>query len=211
MICCAYARWHVCTQRASGLVQAGQWYCRVGTRGTSAGLGSVARLAEVGVWVLEKCASFTMAKCALLLESLALVHAVFFKRHQCLGKLSVLSLGEAGEWMFRDFKYRLYGTFEALFLIKKAYLMSAMITPECVVLATVVLRVPFLVTFTMAKCSLVLVFLASVCDMWCKRHLFLGELVNRVLGVAGEWVSRVFKDQVYGAFKVFTLIWRVCL
>ena len=73
-------------------------------------------------------------------------------------KLSVLSLGEAGEWMFRDFKYRLYGKFEASFLIVQAYLMSAMISPEFVVLATDVLRVPTLVTFTMAKCALVLVF-----------------------------------------------------
>ena len=35
------------------------------------------------------------------------------------------------------------------------------------------------------------------------HHLFLGEWVNPVLGNAGEWVSRVFKDQVYGAFKLF--------
>ena len=71
----------------------------VGTRGTTAGLGPIARLAE---------------------------------RHRCFGKLSVLSLGEAGEWLFRDFKNRLYGTFEALFLIWQAYLMSAMIIPEFV-------------------------------------------------------------------------------
>ena len=97
----------------------------VGTRGTTASQGPIARFAE---------------------------------RHWCFGKLSVLSLGEAGEWMFRDFKNRLYGTFEALFLIWHAYLMSAMIIPEFCALATDVLRFHLLVTFTMAKCALVLVF-----------------------------------------------------
>ena len=56
------------------------------------------------------------------------------KRHWWFEKLSFLSLGEAGDWMFRDFKNPLYGSFEALFLSVQAYLMSAMITPEFVVL-----------------------------------------------------------------------------
>ena len=70
-----------------------------------------------GVSVLEKCASFTMAECALLLESLDLVHGMFCKRHLWFEKLSVLSLGEASDWMFRDFKSLLYGSFEAVFLL----------------------------------------------------------------------------------------------
>ena len=41
----------------------------VGTRGTTASLGSIARLAEVPlVWILEKWVSFTIAVCALLLD-----------------------------------------------------------------------------------------------------------------------------------------------
>ena len=132
---------------------------------------------------------------------------MFCKRHRWFEKFSVLSLGGAGEWMFRDFKNLSYGSFEAMFLIWQAYLMSSMITPDFVALATDVLCVPFLVTFTMVKRALVLVFLVLVRGMWCKHHLFLGELVNPVLGDAGEWVSRVFKDQVYGAFKMFSLNW----
>ena len=129
------------------------------------------------------------------------MHDMFCKLHQCFEEICVLSLGEAGEWMFRDFKNLLHGSFEASFLAVQAYLMSAMITPEFLVPASDVLRVPFLVTFTMVKCAL-LVFLVLV----CKHYLFLVEMVNPVLGDAGEWVSRVFKDQVYGAFKMFPSI-----
>ena len=106
--------------------------------------------------------------------------------------------------VIRDFKNRLYGTCEALFLIWQAYLMSAMITPEFAAFATDVLCVPFLVTFTMAMCALVLAFLVLACVTWCKHPLFFDELVNPVLGDAGEWVSPVFKDQVYGALKLFS-------
>ena len=144
-----------------------------------------------------------MAVCALLLESLDLVDDMFCKLHRCFEEIFVLSLGEAGEWLFRHFKSLLYGWFEASFLAVQAYLMSAMITPEFSVPANDVLRVPFLVTFTMVKCALVLVFLVLV----CKHHLFLGEMVNPVLGDASEWVSRVFKDQLHGAVKMFSLNW----
>ena len=85
--------------------------------------------------------------------------------------------------------------------------MSAMNTPEFVFFVNDVLCFPFLVTFTMAMCALVLVFLVLVRGMWCKHHLSLGEMVNPVLDGAGEWVSRVFKDQVYGVFKMFSLGW----
>ena len=90
--------------------------------------------------------------------------------------------------MFLDFMSLLYGSFEALFLAVQACLMSAMITPVFLVPDNDVVRVPFLVTFTMANCALVLVFLVLVCVMWCKHHLFLGELVNPVHGDEGEWV-----------------------
>ena len=155
--------------------------------------------------------SFTIAVCALLLDVRELVRGMFCKRHRWFVKLSVLSLGEAGEWMFRHFKNLLYGTFEASFLSGQAYLMSAMITPEFVVLVNDVWLVPFLVTFTMTKCALVLVFPVLVCFICCMHHLFVGELFNPVLGDVGMCVSRVFKDQVYGAFKLFSLIWLVCL
>ena len=115
--------------------------------------------------------SFTIAVCALLLDVRELVRGMFCKRHRWFEKLSDLSLVEAGEWMFCDFKNLLYGSFEASFLIVQAYLMSAMVTPEFVVLVNDILLVPFLVTFTMAKCALVvLVFLVLV----CKHYLFLG-------------------------------------
>ena len=91
--------------------------------------------------------SVTVAKCALLLESLDF--------HRCSEEFIVLSLGEAGEWMFRDFKNLLYGSFEASFLSVQAYLMSAMITSKFVVLVNDVLLVLVFVTFTMAKCALV--------------------------------------------------------
>ena len=130
---------------------------------------------------------------------------MFCKRHRWCEKLSVLSLGEAGDWMFRDFKNLLYGSFEASFLIVQAYLMSAMIMPEFLVLVNDVLLVPFLVTFTMAKCALVLVFLVLVRGTCCKHYLFLWEMVNPVLGDVGVWVSRVFKDQAYGASRCFPL------
>ena len=71
-----------------------------GTRGTTAGLGSIARLAEV-------------------LESLDLAHGMFCKLHRCFEEIFVLPLGEAGEWI----KYRLCVKFEASFLIVQAYLM----------------------------------------------------------------------------------------
>ena len=135
------------------------------------------------------------------------MRGMFCKRHRWFEKLSVLSLGEAGEWMFRAFKNLLYGSFEASFFSVQAYLMSAMITPEFVVFVNDVLCFPFPVTFTMAMCALVLVFLVLVRGMWCKQHVFLGELVNPVLGDAGIWVSRVFKDQVFGAVNLFSLIW----
>ena len=61
---------------------------------------------------------------------LDLVHDMFCKLHRCFEEIFVLSLGEAGEWMFRDFKNLLYGSFEASFLSVQEYLMSAMITPE---------------------------------------------------------------------------------
>ena len=32
-------------------------------------------------------------------------------------------------------------------------------------------------------------------------------MVNPILGDAGEWVSRVLKDQVFGVFKMFSLNW----
>ena len=146
-----------------------------------------------------------MAKCALLLASLDLVHDMFCKLHRWFEEISVLSLVEAGELIFRDFKKLLYGSFEASFLMVQAYLMSAMITPEFVVLVNDVLLVPFPVTFTMAKCASLLVFLVLVCFICCMHHLFLGELVNPVLGDVGEWASRVLKDQVYGALKL--LFW----
>ena len=77
--------------------------------------------------------------------------------------------------------------------------MSAMITPEFLVPANDVLRVPFLVT------------LIGIPGFWdaavVASIIFLGEMVNPVLGDAGEWVSRVLKDQVHGVFKMFSLNW----
>ena len=48
--------------------------------------------------------------------------------------------------MFRDFKNLLCGSFGASFLIVQAFLMSAMITPEFLVLVNDVLFFLFLVT-----------------------------------------------------------------
>ena len=179
----------------------------VGTRGTTAGLGSIARLTEVPLefGYLRNGYLSQWPSAHLLLESLDLVHGTCCKLYCWFEKLSVLSLVEAGEWMFRDFKNLLYASFEASFLIVQAYLMSAMFTPEFLVLTTDVLRVHFLVTFTMAKCALVLVFLL-VCVTWCKHHLFLGELFNRALSDEGGCVSHVLKDQVYGAVKLHFFI-----
>ena len=52
----------------------------------------------------------------------------------------------------------------------------------------------FLVTFTMAKCALLLVFPVLVCFICCMIHFF--------LGCVGVCVSRVFKDQVYCVDKL---------
>ena len=78
----------------------------VGTRGTTASLGSVARLAEVPLefGYLRFWVSFTIGVCALLLEVQDLVRGMFCKRNQWFENFSVLSLGEAGEWMFRDLR-----------------------------------------------------------------------------------------------------------
>ena len=205
MICCACAWWRASTQLASGLVQAGQWFCRrwYTWYDGQPGINRKTCRGSSGLRKLEMWVSFTIAVYALLLDVPELVHSMFCKRHRMFEKLSVLSLVEAGEWMFRDCKNPLYGSFEASFLIVQAYLMSAMITLEFVVLVNDVLLVPFFVTFTVAKCALVLVFLVLVRGHGCKHHLFLGELFNRALGDVGECVSRVFKDQVYGAFKKF--------
>ena len=199
---CACAWWHASTQRASGLVRAGQRLCRRWYTWYDGQPGTNRKTCRgsSGVWILEIWVSVTVAVCALLL-SLGLVRGMFCKRHRWFEKLSVLSLGEAGEWMFRDFKKLLYGSFEASFLSMQAYLMSAMFTPEFVAFVNDVLCFPFPVTFTMAMCALVLVFMVLVRGMRCKHHLSLGEMVNPVLDDAGEWVSRVFKDQVYGVFQ----------
>ena len=126
------------------------------------------------VWILEKWVSVTLAKCALLLESLDLAHDMFCKLHRCFEEIFVRSLGEAGEWVFLDFMSLLYDLFEASFLIVQAYLMSAMITPVFLVPDNDVLLVPFLVIFTMVKCALVLVFLVLGHGSCCKYYLFLG-------------------------------------
>ena len=115
LICCACAWWHASTQLASGLVQAGQWFCRLWctwydgqpetNRETCRGSSEVL--------ILEKWVSVTLAKCALLLESLDLAHDMFCKLHRCFEEIFVRSLGEAGEWVFLDFMSLLYSSFQA--------------------------------------------------------------------------------------------------
>ena len=139
----------------------------VGTRGTLASLGSIATLAEC----------VTMAVCALFEGARDLGLGMFCKRHRCFGKMSVLSFGEAGEWMFRDFKNLLYGSFEASFLIVQAYLMCAMITPDFVALATDVLSLLPSQWSSAHWCWY------SWYWMWCKHHLFFGEMVNPSLAM----------------------------
>ena len=53
-----------------------------------------------GLRILEMWVSFTIAVCALLLDVRELVRGMLCKRHRWFEKLSVLSLVEAGEWMF---------------------------------------------------------------------------------------------------------------
>ena len=121
-----------------------------------------------------------------------------------LEKVSVLSLGEAGEWMFRDFKNLLYGSFEASFLSVQAYLMSAMITSEFVVLVNNVFARPFPCHLHNGQVRIsVGVPGFGVASVTC----FLGVFVNPVLGDVGMCVSRVFKDQVYGAFELLFFNW----
>ena len=70
------------------------------------------------------------------------------------GKILVLfqgDAGESGEWMSRGFKNQLYGTFKTLHLTGQACLLSAMIAPVFVGLATDILRVPLLVLFEKAE------------------------------------------------------------
>ena len=85
MICCACAWWHASTQRASGLVQAGQWFCRrwYTWYDGQPGINQKTCRGSSGVWILETWASFTVAVCALLVESLHLVHGMFCKLHRC--------------------------------------------------------------------------------------------------------------------------------
>ena len=136
MICCACAWCHASTLRANGLVQAGQWFCRrwYTWYDGQPGINRKTGRGFSGVWILEIWVSFTIAVCALLLDVRELVRGMFCKCHRWFEKLSVLSLGEAGHWMFRDFKNPLYRSFGASFLSVQPYLMSAMITPEFVVL-----------------------------------------------------------------------------
>ena len=211
MICCACAWWHASTQRASGLVQAGQRLCRRWYTWYDGQPGTNRKTCRgsSGVWILEKWVSVTVAVCALLLESLGLVRGMFCKRHRWFEKLSVLSLGEAGEWMFRDFKKLLYGSFEASFLSMQAYLMSAMFTTEFVAFVNDVLCFPFPVTFTMAMCALVLVFMVLVRGMWCKHHLSLGKwsTPSLTMWASGCHASSRIKFTVF--FKMFSLSWLV--
>ena len=105
MICCACAWWHASTQHASGFVQAGQWLCRRWYTWYDGQLGTSRKTCQgsSGEWILEKWLSVTVAKCALLFESLDLVLDMFCKFHRCFEEISALSLGEAGEWLFLDF------------------------------------------------------------------------------------------------------------
>ena len=71
---------------ASGLDQAGQWYCRRWYTWYDGQPGINRKICRTfGVWVLEKCASFTMTECSLLVEVRDLVHGMFCKRHSGLG------------------------------------------------------------------------------------------------------------------------------
>ena len=132
----------------------------VGTRGTTASLGPIAGLAEVPLdigflrnvypsqWTSAHCCWHPSIWCT-----------TCFASFTGAWRKSFAFLGEAGEWVFRDFKSLLYGSFEASFLAVQAYLTSAMITPVFLVPDNDVLRVPFPCYFTMVKCALVLVFL----------------------------------------------------
>ena len=59
----------------------------------------------------------------------------------------------------------------------------------------------------MVECAWVFVFLVLVRGSCCKRYCFLGNRSTPVLGDVGEWVSRVFKDQVFGLCSMFSLNW----
>ena len=83
-----------------------------------------------------------MSKCALLLDVWDLVHGMFCKRHVRFVNILVLFQCEVGEWVFRGFKNQSYGTLKTLALIGQACLLSAVIAPEFVGLATDILRVP---------------------------------------------------------------------
>ena len=113
----------------------------VGTRGTLASLGSIARLAEC----------VTMAVCALFEGARDLGSACFASVTGVLGKCPFSPLVKLASGCSVTSRICCTVRSKRRFLIVQAYLMSAMTTPDFVALATDALCVPFLVTFTMVK------------------------------------------------------------